>query len=70
VVKKDTPAQLIYNFNEAGFQPGKSTSRKIIRSRKGKGKASRSVPDLPETEKGENISTIKCIAADGWQIDL
>jgi hypothetical protein len=32
---------------------------------KGKGKALKAIPDLPEAEKGENITTIKCIAADG-----
>jgi hypothetical protein len=43
---KDTPARLVYNFDEFGFQPGEGKSRKVIGS-KGKGKAS--IPDLAET---------------------
>jgi uncharacterized protein YjhX (UPF0386 family) len=27
------------------------------------------VPDLAESERGENITAIECIAADGWQMD-
>ena len=29
----------------------------------------RSGPDLAETERGENITALECIAADGWQMD-
>lgn len=43
---------------------------KITTKGKGKGKASKAVPDLAESERGENITSIKCIAADGWQMDL
>ncbi|KAK9646458.1 hypothetical protein HCH54_010288 [Aspergillus fumigatus] len=28
-----------------------------------------SIPDLPESERGENITAIECISADGWQMD-
>jgi hypothetical protein len=62
VVKKDTPARLVYNFDECGFWPGEGRSRKVI--------SSRSVPDLAESERGENIIAIKYIAIDGWQMDL
>jgi hypothetical protein len=44
-------------------------SIKITTKGKGKGKALKAVPDLAESERGENITSIKCIAADGWQID-
>ena len=27
------------------------------------------MPDLAESERGENIIAIKCIAIDGWQMD-
>ena len=27
------------------------------------------VPDLAESKRGENITSIECIAADGWQMD-
>jgi hypothetical protein len=27
------------------------------------------VPDLAESERGENIIAIECVSADGWQID-
>ena len=27
------------------------------------------VPDLAESERGENIIAIECVAADGWQMD-
>jgi hypothetical protein len=64
VIKKDTPARLVYNFDECGFQPGEGRSRKVISL---KGKAS--IPNLPESERGENITAIECIAADGWQMD-
>ncbi|KAF7169957.1 hypothetical protein CNMCM5623_002481 [Aspergillus felis] len=65
-VIKDIPARLVYNFDECGFQTGEGKSRKVIGS-KGKGKAS--VPDLAESERGENITAIECVAADGWQMD-
>lgn len=29
----------------------------------------RSGPDLAETKRGENITALECIAADGWQMD-
>lgn len=38
-------------------------SRKVI-SAKGK-----SCSDLAESPKGENITTVECIYADGWQMD-
>jgi hypothetical protein len=60
-VVKDTPARLVYNFDECGFQPGEGRSRKVI--------GSKHAPDLAESERGENITAIKCIAADGWQMD-
>lgn len=59
---KDMPARLVYNFDECGFQPSEGISRKVIGS---KG----TIPDLPEAKKGENITAIECIAADGWQMD-
>jgi transposase-like protein len=62
VVKKDTPARLVYNFDECGFRPGEGRSRKVIGS---KG----AIPNLPESERGENITAIECISADGWQMD-
>ncbi|KXL41591.1 MAG: hypothetical protein FE78DRAFT_545139 [Acidomyces sp. 'richmondensis'] len=31
--------------------------------------AKSSCPDLAESERGENITAIECIATDGWQID-
>ncbi|KAF4236562.1 hypothetical protein CNMCM8980_009552 [Aspergillus fumigatiaffinis] len=62
-VIKDTPARLVYNFDECGFQPGEGKSRNVISSKGSK------VPDLAESERGENITAIECIAADGWQMD-
>jgi hypothetical protein len=64
VVKKDTLARLVYNFDECGLRPGEGRSRKVISL---KGKAS--IPDLPESERGENITAIECISADCWQMD-
>jgi hypothetical protein len=66
-VVKDSPARLVYNFDEAGFQPGEGKSRKVISSKKSKGRGK--APDLAEAERGENITTIECIAADGWQME-
>jgi hypothetical protein len=60
---KDIPARLVYNFDECGFRPGEGKSRKVI------GSKSKSCPDLAETERGENITSVECIAADGWQMD-
>ncbi|KAF7183831.1 hypothetical protein CNMCM7691_004253 [Aspergillus felis] len=71
-VVKDTPARLVYNFDECGFQPGEGKSRKVIGTKittKGKGKALKAIPDLAEAERGENITAIECVAADGWQMD-
>jgi hypothetical protein len=71
-VIKDTPARLVYNFDECGFQPGEGKSRKVIGTNittKGKGKASKAVPNLAESERGENITSIECVAADGWHMD-
>jgi hypothetical protein len=59
---KDTPARLVYNFDEYGFQPGKGKSRKVI--------SSKGTPNFAESEKGKNITAIKYIAADSWVIDL
>jgi hypothetical protein len=64
VVKRDTPARLVYNFDECGFRPGEGRSRKVISL---KGKAS--IPDLPESERGENVTAIECISADGCLMD-
>lgn len=61
-VLHDVPARLIYNFDECGFQPGQGRSRNVIG-------ANSSCPDLAETERGENITALECIAADGWQMD-
>ncbi|XBQ94315.1 hypothetical protein V6000_010144 [Aspergillus fumigatus] len=61
-VVKDTPPRLVYNFDECGFRPGEGKARNVI-GLKG------SCLDLAESEKGENITTIECIAADGWQMD-
>ena len=57
-VVKDTPPRLVYNFDECGFRPGEGKARNVI-GLKG------SCLDLAESEKGENITTIECIAADG-----
>jgi hypothetical protein len=65
-VVKQAPARLVYNFDECGFQPGEGRSRKVISF---KGKGLKGAPDLPESEKGENITAIECIAADGWLMD-
>ncbi|EAA60128.1 predicted protein [Aspergillus nidulans FGSC A4] len=40
---KDTPARLVYNFDEYGFQPGKGKSRKVI--------SSKGTPNFAESEK-------------------
>ena len=35
----------------------------------GRKRTKRSGPDLAETERGENITALECIAADRWQMD-
>lgn len=55
----------MYNFDESGFRLGEYKNRSIV-GRKGK---KRPVPDFAETKRGENITTLECIAADGWQMD-
>src|SRR5690348_5328227 len=60
-VVKDTPARLVYNFDECGFRPGEGRSRKVI--------SLKSAPDLAESKRGENITAIKYISVDGWQMD-
>jgi hypothetical protein len=54
------PPRLVYNFDEYRFQPGQGRARKVFRLK--------SCPDLTEGEKGENITIVKCISADGWLI--
>jgi hypothetical protein len=58
----DVPARLVYNFDECGFQPGQGRSRKVLGSKS-------SCPDLAETERGETITAVECISADGWLMD-
>jgi hypothetical protein len=60
---KGVPPRLVYNFDECGFRPGEGKSRNVI-NRKG-----RSCADVAETERGENITALECIAADGWYMD-
>jgi hypothetical protein len=55
---KGVPGRLVYNFDECGFQPGQGRARKVF--------GSKSCPDLAESEKGENITAVECICADGW----
>jgi hypothetical protein len=61
---KGIPPRLVYNFDECGFQPGEGKNQRVV-GRKNR----RSGPDLAETERGENITALECIAADGWQMD-
>ena len=61
ILLRDIPARLVYNFDECGFRPGEGQSRNVI--------ASKSCVDLAESERGETITAIECIAADGWQMD-
>jgi hypothetical protein len=62
---KGVPPRLVYNFDECGFRPGEGKNQRVV-GRKG---TKRSGPDLAETERGENITALECIAADGWQMD-
>jgi hypothetical protein len=55
---KNVPPRLVYNFDECGFQPGQGRARKVF--------GSKSCPDLAEGERGENITAVECISADGW----
>jgi hypothetical protein len=59
---RGVPSRLVYNFDECGFQPGQGRSRNVIGSRS-------SCPDLAESERGETITAVECIAADGWLMD-
>ena len=63
ILLRGIPARLVYNLDECGFQPGEGKSRKVLGSRK------RSCPNLAESERGENITAVECIAADGWHMD-
>jgi hypothetical protein len=58
---RGVPARLVYNFDECGFQPGKGRDRKVFGGPK--------CPDLAESERGENVTAVECIAADGWVMD-
>lgn len=62
---KGVPARLVYNFDECGFRPGEGKNQNIV----GRKDSKRSCPDLAETERGENITALECVAADGWQMD-
>jgi hypothetical protein len=62
VLLDGVPARLVYNFDECGFQPGQGRARKVFGSKT-------SCPDLAESEKGENITAVECISADGWIMD-
>jgi hypothetical protein len=50
---------LVYNFDECGFHPGQGRAWKVISTKE-------RCPDLAEFDYTENITTIECIAADGW----
>lgn len=63
---KDVPARLVYNFDECGFRPGEGKNQRVVGRKNSKGK--RSCPNIAETERGENITALECIAADGWQM--
>jgi hypothetical protein len=52
------PPRLVYNFDECGFQPGHGRARRVF--------GSKLCPNLAESEKGENITAVECISADGW----
>ncbi|KAJ5895126.1 transposase [Penicillium taxi] len=52
------PSRLIYNFDQFGFRPGEGKIQVASRKKK-------AYPDL-ETEGGENVTAVECIAADGW----
>lgn len=56
------PARLVYNFDECGFQPGQGRARNVFGSKS-------SCPDLVEAERGETITAVECIGADGWLMD-
>lgn len=59
------PERLVYNFDECGFRPGEGKNQKVV----GRKDFKRSFPDPAETERGENITALECIAADGWYMD-
>ena len=56
------PARLVYSFDECGFQPGHGRARNVLGSKP-------SCPDLAEAERGETITAVECISADGWLMD-
>jgi hypothetical protein len=58
-VVKDLPPYLVYNFDECDFQPGQGRARKVIGTKD-------KHPDLAEFDHAKNITTVECIAADGW----
>ncbi|KAJ5908521.1 transposase [Penicillium taxi] len=60
-VLRGVPSRLIYNFDECGFRPDEDKNQKAV--------SRVNVPDLAETERGENITVVECIAADGWVMD-
>lgn len=62
-VVKDIPPRLVYNVDECGFQPGRGKAQTVIGGR------TMPIPDLCEAERGETITAVECIAADGWQMD-
>ncbi|KAJ5885017.1 transposase [Penicillium taxi] len=55
-VLRSVPSRLIYNFDECGFRPVEGRNQKAV--------SRGNVPDLAETERGENITAVECIAAD------
>lgn len=61
-VLQGVPARLVYYFDECGFQPGQGRDWNVIRAKS-------SCPDLPEGERGENITAVECISADGRLMD-
>jgi hypothetical protein len=44
-------------------------STNITTKGKGKASASKAIPNLAKSERGENITSIECVAVDGWHID-
>ena len=58
IIRATSPSN-IYNFDETGFQLGEGKTQKVI-------SRSRSRVRIPLSEHSENLTSIECVAADGW----
>ncbi|KAJ5762907.1 transcriptional regulator family: Centromere protein B DNA-binding region [Penicillium manginii] len=61
-VLKDARPQLIFNFDESGFQFGQGKAERVISSKP------KHQQRIASAEHGENVTVVECVNAVGWSM--